>query len=42
MTRFGEAAGPAFRAPVGYGIEAVDILNNKLKDATGFATKQAK
>ena len=42
ISALGEAAGPAFRALVGQGIEAVDELNNKLKDATGFATKQAK
>lgn len=42
ISALGEAAGPAFRALVGQGIEAVDELNNKLKDATGFAVNQAK
>lgn len=41
ISALGEAAGPAFRALVGQGIEAVDELNNKLKGATGFATTQA-
>ena len=41
ISALGEAAGPAFRALVGQGIEAVDELNGKLKDATGFATTQA-
>lgn len=42
ISALGEAAGPAFRALVGQGIEAVDELNGKLKDATGFAVNQAK
>ena len=41
ISALGEAAGPAFRALVGQGIEAVDELNGKLKGATGFATTQA-
>ena len=42
ISALGEAAGPAFRALVGQGIEAVDELNNKLNESTGFAVNQAK
>ena len=41
ISALGEAAGPAFLALAGQGIEAVDELNDKLKDATGFAIGQA-
>ena len=42
ISALGEAAGPAFRALVGQGLDALDELHGKLQDATGFATTQAK
>nr|DAY37177.1 MAG TPA: minor tail protein [Caudoviricetes sp.] len=41
ISALGEAAGPAFLALAGQGIEAVDGLRDKLKDAAGFAIGQA-
>ena len=41
ISALGEAAGPAFRALVGQGLDALDELHGKLQDATGFATTQA-
>ena len=41
ISALGEAAGPAFRALAGQGIEAVDGLRDKLQDAAGFAVGQA-